>query len=160
MLIVGIIFSVFGIAFFCWLLFTLAVYALPFFAGLTAGFAAYHSGAGVIGAIIVGVFAGGATLAIGQVAFAMVSSPLLRAVIALIYAVPAAIAGYHATLGVAQLGVPSAIWQEIFAIVGTALVGGTAFARMSLYNPMFAESPVAEGPAPPQPLAGATTMEG
>jgi len=32
MLIVGIIFSVFGIAFFCWLLFTLAVYALPFFA--------------------------------------------------------------------------------------------------------------------------------
>jgi hypothetical protein len=160
MLIVGIIFSVFGIAFFCWLLFTLAVYALPFFAGVTAGFAAYHSGAGAIGALIVGVFAGGATLAIGQVAFAMVSSPLLRAVIALIYAVPAAIAGYHATLGVAQLGVPSAIWQEIFAIVGTALVGGTAFARMSLYNPMFAEQPVVEGPAPPQPLAGATTMEG
>ena len=30
----------------CWLLFTLAVYALPFFAGLTAGFAAFHSGSG------------------------------------------------------------------------------------------------------------------
>ena len=40
--------------FFCWLLFTLAVYALPFFVGLTAGMAAYHSGAGVIGALIVG----------------------------------------------------------------------------------------------------------
>ena len=34
MIIVGIILSVFGIGFFCWLLFTLAVYALPFFAGL------------------------------------------------------------------------------------------------------------------------------
>ena len=31
MIIVGIILSVFGIGFFCWLLFTLAVYALPFF---------------------------------------------------------------------------------------------------------------------------------
>ena len=40
MIIVGIILSVFGIGFFCWLLFTLAVYALPFFAGLSAGLAA------------------------------------------------------------------------------------------------------------------------
>jgi hypothetical protein len=159
MLIVGIIFSVFGIGFFCWLLFTLAVYALPFFAGLTAGFAAYHSGAGVIGAIIVGVLAGAATLAVGQVAFAMVRAPVLRALIALIYAVPAAIAGYHAMLGLAQLGVPSAIWQEVFAIVGTAVIGGTAFARMSLYTPMFVETPIAEGPAQPRPLASAT-MEG
>ena len=159
MLIIGIIFSVFGIGFFCWLLFTLAVYALPFFAGLTAGFAAYHCGAGVIGAIIVGVLAGAATLAVGQIAFAMVRAPVLRALIALIYAVPAAIAGYHATLGLAQLGVPSPIWQEVFAIVGTVLIGGTAFARMSLCTPMFAESPVVEGPAQPRPLAGAT-MEG
>lgn len=30
MLILGIILSVFAIGFFCWLLFTLAVYALPF----------------------------------------------------------------------------------------------------------------------------------
>ena len=50
MIIVGIILSVFGIGFFCWLLFTLAVYALPFFAGLSAGLAAFHSGSGVIGA--------------------------------------------------------------------------------------------------------------
>ena len=157
MLIVGIIFSVFGIGFFCWLLFTLAVYALPFFAGLSAGFAAYHSGAGVIGALIVGVFAGGATLAIGQVAFAMISSPLIRAAIALLYAVPATIAGYHATLGLAHIGVPSEAWREVFAVIGAVLVGGTAWARMSLYNPMFAEEPVAEGPAQARPLAGATT---
>jgi hypothetical protein len=62
MIIIGIILSVFGVGFFCWLLFTLAVYALPFFAGLFVGLAAFHSGAGVIGALIVGVLAGGATL--------------------------------------------------------------------------------------------------
>ena len=99
MLIIGIILSVFGIGFFCWLLFTLAVYALPFFAGLTAGLAAFHSGSGVIGALIVGVLAGGATLAIGQIVFATVRTPLIRAAIGLLYAVPAAIAGYHATSG-------------------------------------------------------------
>jgi hypothetical protein len=40
---------VFGVGFFCWLLFNFAVYALPCFAGVTAGLAAFHSGAGVIG---------------------------------------------------------------------------------------------------------------
>jgi hypothetical protein len=32
MIIIGIVLSVFGLGFVCWLLFTLAVYALPFFA--------------------------------------------------------------------------------------------------------------------------------
>ena len=135
MLIIGLVLSVFGIGFFCWLLFTLAVYALPFFAGLTAGLAAFHSGSGVIGALVVGVLAGGATLAIGQIAFATVRTPLIRAAIALLFAVPAAIAGYHATLGLAHIGVPSEGWREAFAVVGAVLVGGTAWARMSLFVP-------------------------
>jgi hypothetical protein len=46
MLVIGLILSVFGIGFFCSLLFTLAAYALPFFEGLSAGLAACHSGAG------------------------------------------------------------------------------------------------------------------
>ena len=37
MIFLGIILSIAAIGFFCWLLFTLAVFALPFFAGLTAG---------------------------------------------------------------------------------------------------------------------------
>ena len=78
MVVIGLVLSVVGLGFFCWLLFTLAVYALPFFAGLTAGLAAFHSGAGVIGALIVGVLAGGATLAIGQIAFATVRTRTTR----------------------------------------------------------------------------------
>ncbi len=41
MLVLGLILSVFGIGFFCWLIFTLIVYALPFVVGLTAGMAAF-----------------------------------------------------------------------------------------------------------------------
>jgi hypothetical protein len=153
LLVIGLILSVFGLGFFCWLLFTLAVYALPFFAGLYAGLAAFHSGSGVIGALIVGGFAASATLVIGQIVFATVRSPLIRAVIALLYALPATIAGYHATLGLAQIGVPSEGWREAFAIVGAILIGGTAFARMSLFVPPAPGQDVDEGPGQSVTLA-------
>ena len=35
MIFLGILLSISAIGFFCWLLFTLAVFALPFFAGIT-----------------------------------------------------------------------------------------------------------------------------
>ena len=80
MLVIGLILSMFGIGLFCWLIFTLAVYALPFFIGLTAGMAAFHSGAGVLGALLVGIVTGAVTLAIGQIAFAVVRPIAARAV--------------------------------------------------------------------------------
>ena len=66
MLIIGIILAFVALAYLCWVLFALAVNALPFFAGLSAGLAAYHSGAGPIGAIIVGIVTGAVTLLLGQ----------------------------------------------------------------------------------------------
>jgi hypothetical protein len=155
MIIVGIVLSVVCVGFFCWLLFTLAVYTLLFFASMTAGLAAFHSGSGMVGALIVGVLAGGATLAIGQIVFATVRTPLFRAVIGILYAVPATIAGYHATLGFAHIGVPSEGWREAFAVVGAVLVGGTAWARMMLFVPPRVERGVAGGPAS-FPMAAAT----
>jgi hypothetical protein len=148
MLVLSVGLSVIGLGFFCWLLFNLAVYALPFFAGLTAGLAAYHSGAGVIGGILVGFFAGAVVLALGQVAFAAVRSPLTRAAIALMFAAPAAVAGYHATLGVAHIGVPSEAWREVFAVIGAVVAGITAWVRMTVFaEPLLGQGETA-GPVP------------
>jgi hypothetical protein len=133
MIVIGLILGVFGIGFFCWLLFTLAIYALPFFTGLTAGLAAFHGGAGALGALVVGAAAGIATLIAGQLAFAATRSIIIRAAVALLFAVPAAIAGYHATLGLAEIGVPSHGWRVAFSIVGAIIVGGMAWARMTLF---------------------------
>jgi hypothetical protein len=133
MIIIGLILGVFGIGFFCWLLFTLAIYALPFFAGLTAGLAAFHGGAGVLGALAVGAAAGIATLIAGQLAFAATRSIIIRAAVALLFAVPAAIAGYHATLGLAEIGVLSQGWCEVFAVLGAIIVGSMAWAQMTLF---------------------------
>ena len=121
MIAISLILSVFGISFLCWLMFTLAVYALPFFAAMTVGLAAYHSGAGVIGSLVVGFAAGAVTLVAGQFVIAVVRSPVLRGAIAVLFAAPSAIAGFHATLALAQIGVPSASWREAFAIVGAML---------------------------------------
>ena len=135
MLVLGIILSFFGLGVLVCLLFTLAVYAVPFFVAVTSGMAAFHSGAGVIGAILVAAFVGGATLAIGQIVFATVRTPAIRAAVALLYAVPATIAGYSATHGLAELSMPSATWQLIFAVIGAICVGCTAFARLAMWAP-------------------------
>ncbi len=86
----------------------------------------------------------------------MVRSPLIRAAIALLFAVPAAIAGYHATLGLAHIGVPSQGWREAFAMVGAILVGGTAWGRMTLLAvPLRTSRLVAAGSAQPSLTAAA-----
>ena len=133
MLVIELILSMFGIGLFCWLIFTLIVYALPFFVGLTAGMAAFHSGAGVIGALACRRRRRRA-------------HPLRRADRIRIHppaastrrhrgrlAVPAGIAGYHAVLGLSQIGVPSLLWREVFAWIGALLIGGTAWARMTVF---------------------------
>ena len=62
MIIIGIVLAFIGLAYLCWLVFVLAIYALPFFAGASAGLATYHSGSGPIAVIIVGAIAGSITL--------------------------------------------------------------------------------------------------
>jgi hypothetical protein len=135
MIAIGIIFSFISLGFLCWLLFALAVQALPVFVGLAAGVAAYHSGSGEFGAFLVGLIAGALTLAAGQIAVAAFRSPLIRTAIALVFVVPAAIAGYHAALGLAQIGVPAELWQRAFALIGAVAVGATAWARLALLIP-------------------------
>ena len=132
LLLVGII----GIL--CWLLFTLAVYALPLFVGVAVGMWAHDAGAGVVGGFIVGALAAGAVAIIGQLIFAFTRPLWIRLIVALLFAGPAAVAGYAATHGIAKHLMPSEDWQMAFSIVGAVAVGITALFRMA-------------GTAPPEP---------
>ena len=89
MFVLGILSSFAAVAAMCWLLFNLAVFALPFFVGLHAGIWVYGTGAGWLGAILVGGFAAGLTLAIGQALIILVRPLWARFVITLIFVVPA-----------------------------------------------------------------------
>src|SRR5258707_15522602 len=126
---------------------------IPLFISVTAGVAAYDSGSGEIGAMLVGLIAGAFTLAAGQIAVAAFRSPVIRTAIALVFAVPAAMAGYHAALGLAQLGVPAELWQQAFAVMGAVAVGATAWARLALSIPPDMGSSDAAGASSAFPAA-------
>jgi hypothetical protein len=134
MFLIGILLTLGGLGFFCWLLFTLAIYALPCFAGLWIGLFAYHSGAGFLGSGMLALIAAFVTFALGQIAFATVRSPLLRFMVASAYAGPACIAGYQVTLGLARIGAPSETWCQIFAVAGAIAVGATAWVRLTRFE--------------------------
>ena len=133
MLAFGLILNALGIGLFCWLIFELAVYALPFFTAVTAGMMAFHSGAGLVGALLAGVATATLTLTLGQFAMAISTSMILRAVVAAAFAIPAGIVGYQVTHGLAKIGGPSLLWQEVFACFGALFVGVTAGLRITVF---------------------------
>jgi hypothetical protein len=135
MAIIGIALSIFGLGAVCWLIFTLAVYALPFCIGMTIAFAALHGGSGIVVAFAAGATSAGIALALGRIAFAAMRAPWIRALIGLLYAVPAALAGYHLSIELAKLGMTGDGWREACALGGAILIGITAFSRMALVTP-------------------------
>ena len=131
MIVLGILVSIAAIGTMCWLLFNLAVFALPFFIGLNAGTWAYGTGTGWFGGIVVGLLAAGLTLAVGQGLLMLVRPVWTRLLIALAFVAPAGMAGFYATLGIVKHMMPSETWQLIFSVIGAIAVGVTAFLRVA-----------------------------
>ncbi|MCW1933696.1 hypothetical protein [Pararhodobacter zhoushanensis] len=125
------LFTLFGLGALCWILFNLAVYALPFAIGLTSGMYLYETGQGVFLSIIAGLFIGGFIAALGEFAFDRIRSVPLKLAIGQIYAVPAGIAGFHAAKGLAEFGGSSGPTITLLSWIGALVVGGTAWARVS-----------------------------
>lgn len=131
MIFIGILLSMATIAFLCWLLFTLAVFALPLFAGFTAGTWAYGTGAGWLGAILVSFAAAALTFGLGSFLLSAVRPTWARLLIVAVFVVPAAAAGFHATHGIVKHTMPSQTWQMVFSILGAVVVGIVAFVRIT-----------------------------
>jgi hypothetical protein len=135
MIILAVLASLAAIIVLCWLLFALAVFALPFFTGVTVGLWAHGTGAGILGGIVVGAIAAAATFGLFQLLFLFVRPAWLKLVVVLVFVTPAVVAGYNATLGVVKVTMPSDTWQIIFATVGAIAVGVTAFIRLTMVAP-------------------------
>jgi hypothetical protein len=129
-MLIGLVLGLLGFCFFCWLLSTLAVYALPFYAGLAVSLAAFHVGTGFVGTLCAGVLASGATLTFGKIAFTASRTSLHRAIVGALYAAPATVAGYHVSLALAGTGMSDAAWQQALAVLGGILTGVTAYSRL------------------------------
>ena len=155
MIIIGVLLNVVGLGVFCWALFALAIHALPFFVGMIAAIYAYQTGAGPLGAFVVGFVAGSFTFVLGRFIFSNARSRIVRVALGLLFAVPAACAGYDVILALSHIGIPSQGWREAFAVVSAILVGGTAWARLSISTLPALTPGVALGPV--QPPIGAIT---
>ncbi|MBR0752135.1 hypothetical protein JQ604_08060 [Bradyrhizobium jicamae] len=149
MLAIGLVLNTLGIGLFCWAIFALAVYALPFFIALSIGMIAFQSGAGLIGALLIATAGGALTLVIGQVAVAITRSFALRIAIATAFAIPAAVAGYHVVFALSQIGAPSLAWREVFACLGAVCIGVMSWTRLIVLveTRQFEPGGVAESPS-------------
>lgn len=135
----AVVLTILGIGFICWLLFTLSVYALPFFAAVTTGLWAYGTGAGILGSAALGLLAGVATLSAGQMLFSMVRSTIVRLALAL--ASPHRRRSPAITPSLSAVGVPSETWRQVFAVLGAMIVGCTAAARLTLVTDLGRTAP-------------------
>jgi len=160
MLAIGLVLNTLGIGLFCWAIFALAVYALPFFVALSIGMTALQNGVGILGALLIGTACGVLTLVLGQTAVAITRSLTLRIAIATAFAVPAAVAGYHLVFALSQIGVTSMAWREVFACLGAVCIGGTAWTRLTVFAEARPFSPVGAVERPSQPVLTAATREG
>lgn len=115
----------------CVVAYTSATFALPLMLGFAAARFAHYTGSGLIGAGLVGLIAAAAAFTVFSVLFGKLRSPVLRLIVALVFAAPAAIAGYALVHGVTYEAISSAIWRQIFCLIGGALVGVSALMRLA-----------------------------
>ena len=139
-MIAAIILSIAGLVLTCWLLFTLAVYALPLAVAVSAGLFAHQTGAGFLGSILVGLVAGVLSLIAGRVVFTSVRSPVVRASVALLFAAPAVLAGYSAVHGLTALSGASNPWQQAISVIGGIIVGCAACSRLAMFQAVEAKA--------------------
>jgi hypothetical protein len=107
------------------LILRLAIYALPLWCGGAVGWWAHDNGGSLATALPAGLAAATAILIIGHLLLGAAKSPLFRAGVGLAFAVPAAIAGYHAAHGItAAFGVEG--WPRLVMCGLAAATTGSA----------------------------------
>ena len=122
--------TAFGLGAFCVLLFRCAVYALPVMVGLSTGYWAIMSGAGMVGGVVIGLIVGGLVFGLGQAALTTSRSSLLRFLVVGVFAAPAALMGYGMMLEIWLLTMSPRIWQHAFGAVASIVVAVAAVVRL------------------------------
>ncbi|MBM3553738.1 MAG: hypothetical protein FJX45_18830 [Alphaproteobacteria bacterium] len=126
----AVLFNFAGLGLFCWLLYALAVDAVAVFAALSIGVATFRSGGGLIGAATLSLIAGVAIFAFARYCVFATRSRFVRPLITLLYAIPAAIAGYGVSDAFACIGGATGSWRIAFALIGSFAVAAVARARL------------------------------
>lgn len=134
----GVVAILVGLGLFLVLLWNFTVYALPAFVGFSAGWWALNHGAG-IGCVVVGLMAGVTTLLAGRLAMTS-RSTAVRWLVAALFVIPAAYAGYHIVLQFIASEVPSPVFRQVCALLTGSAVAVTTFARLAAPETAFIQN--------------------
>lgn len=114
-----------------WMLHTVTVYALPFFAGWGTATLASNSGAALEGAAIVGVAAAIGTFVSLRFILAQMPGGPARSIMAFILILPSLILGYKIGIDVLDGVVPSEFWRQVISVSYALIAGWIAFVRLT-----------------------------
>lgn len=109
------------------LLWSLAVHALPLWCGGLAAMAVHAGGGGIEAVVMTGLAAAMMTLVVGQLLIACVRSPMLRIGVGLAFALPPAIAGYHAALGISAASGIEGMTRVIIGVTAALFTAAAAY---------------------------------
>ena len=109
------------------LLWSLAVHALPLWCGGLAAVTVHAAGGGIFASLTAGLAAATATLVIGRLLIGCTRSLLLCIGVGLAFAVPAAIAGYHAALGLSAISGVDGMARVIVAVTAALFTATGAY---------------------------------
>lgn len=118
---------------FCALLYFCAVYIVPFAVGVWIAFWAMHAGSDEIGGFAIGAAAGVALFLIGKMTFQTSRSSAVRWLIAMAFAIPAAIAGFSLVQQVWPLVMTPTTWQYVVGAMAAVATGSTVIARLGAF---------------------------
>lgn len=124
-----------GLGFFLWLINKFAEFALPFFAAMTVFLAEYHHGTGAGTAFLIGVLVAAATFGIWRFAHQTLRAPILRAAVALPFALGSAVAGYFVGSGLSHIVISSHSWCVVMGVLSALTSGSAAWKRLAAINP-------------------------
>lgn len=131
----AVLFNFAGLGLFCWLLYALAVDAVPLFAAVSVGVATLRSGGGLICAAALSLITGVAIVTLAQYCAFVLRSRLARLFVTVLYATPAAVSGYQVADAFAGIGGAGGHWRAAFAIISSLAVATTARARLQATLP-------------------------
>ena len=124
-MLIGLVLILVAIALLCALPVRLSIYALPLFVAAAVASATHPSG-GMVASLVAAAVAAIATIAIAQIALGLVKSNLARAGIGVVFAVPAAIAGYRAVHGTVVATMPDSGLQISLSLLGSAITAAAS----------------------------------
>jgi hypothetical protein len=115
---------------FCALLYLCAVYIVAFAVGVWVALWAIHAGSGEIGGFAIGGVAGVALFLTGKLMFQTSRSGIVRNLIMMAFAIPAAIAGFNLVQQVWSLMMPTTIWENVIGVMAAGATGATVIVRL------------------------------